>query len=515
MAKEGVTTSHTADESGGAPGLPPRAKWEAELPEIEAQLATNPDSIDLRFRRASLLAELGRLIEARDEYVAVLRREPFHLAAMNNLGSVLIAIGHREAARMAFHEAATRHPDSVTSHVNYGNFLLEESERLETHGKDAEALEHKRGAREQFEQALRVQPDCAKAHEGLSYLLADLGEAQGAEWHRREAFGKRSIIPLPFRGANEPVSVLLLASTLGGNVRMQRFLDDRIFQTFIVVPEFFDRQAPLPAHHLVINGIGDAEVSRRALNAAPSVLAMTRAPVLNPPAAVLATSRDNNAKRFGALPGVVTPNTATLRRGHLEHSSAAIILARHGFSFPLLLRAPGFHTGQHFVKVDRLEALPPALAELPGDEIIVMQHLDARGPDGKARKYRVMFIDGRIYPLHLAISSHWKVHYFTAEMNENAEHRAEDGAFLENMPVVLGPTAMDALRQIERALGLDYAGVDFSLNAKGEILLFEANATMAVNPPGGEERWNYRLPAYKQIREAVQKMLLERAGRAA
>ena len=42
-----------------------------------------------------------------------------------------------------------------------------------------------------------------------------------------------------------------------------------------------------------------------------------------------------------------------------------------------------------------------------GLDVIVMQYLDARGPDGKTRKYRVMMIDGEIYPLHVAISSHW------------------------------------------------------------------------------------------------------------
>ena len=124
-------------------------------------------------------------------------------------------------------------------------------------------------------------------------------------------------------------------------------------------------------------------------------------------------------------------------------------------------------------------------------------------------------IDGQLHPLHLAISSHWKIHYFTAEMAESTEHRAEDAAFLENMPGVLGPAAMNALERIRSMLGLDYAGIDFGLNAKGEVLVFEANATMAVNPPGAEERWSYRLPAYQRIREAVQKMLLDRAGQVA
>ena len=77
-----------------------------------------------------------------------------------------------------------------------------------------------------------------------------------------------------------------------------------------------------------------------------------------------------------------------------------------------------------------------------------------------------MMIDGQIYPLHVAISSHWKIHYFTAEMAGDHEHRAEDAAFLENMPGVLGPVAMKALGQIQSTLGLDYGGIDFGLNAK-------------------------------------------------
>ena len=114
-----------------------------------------------------------------------------------------------------------------------------------------------------------------------------------------------------------------------------------------------------------------------------------------------------------------------------------------------------------------------------------MQYLGARGSDGETRKYRVMMINGEIYPLHAAISNHWKIHYFIADMTDNPEHRAEDAVFLENTPDTLGPLAMSALHQIQSMLGLDYAGVDFGLSAKGEVLVFEANATMVVNPRSG------------------------------
>jgi hypothetical protein len=123
------------------------------------------------------------------------------------------------------------------------------------------------------------------------------------------------------------------------------------------------------------------------------------------------------------------------------------------------------------------------------------------------RKYRVMTIGGELYPLHVAISSHWKIHYFTAEMAEQANYRAEDAEFLENMPEVLGSRAMQALGHIQATLVLDYAGIDFGLSASGDLLLFEANATMVVNPPEPDERWAYRRPAVERIFAAVRRML--------
>ncbi len=493
-------------------GAPPRVRWEAELCEVESALASNPNSVDLHFRRASLLFDLGRFDDARNGYIGVLLREPHHRAALNKLGSVLIASGHLKAAAIAYKEAVLRHPHDPLSRVNLGSLLLEESERLEAYDRREDSLRLKREAREHYERALQAQPHYEKAHEGLSYLLADLGDEQQAAWHRREAFRNRYVIPLPYRGGRAPVRVLLLVAATGGNVRLQRFLDDRTFQTSLVLPDFYDLHTPLPDHQLVINAIGDAERSPSALAAAQSMLALTKAPVINPPAAVLATTRSNNAKRLAGMPGVVTPMSATLPREQLSDSSAALTLARHGFEFPLLLRTPGFHTGQYFLCAESFEVLPAVLAKLPGQDLIVMQYLDARGAGGKSRKYRAMMIDGHIYPLHVAISSHWKIHYFTAEMAENPKHRAEDAAFLENMPGILGSAAMNALERIQAVLGLDYGGIDFGLNAKGEVLVFEANATMTVNPPERDERWNYRRPAYERICAAIQKMLRERAA---
>jgi hypothetical protein len=56
------------------------------------------------------------------------------------------------------------------------------------------------------------------------------------------------------------------------------------------------------------------------------------------------------------------------------------------------------------------------------------------------------------------------------------------------------------------------AGIDFGLSAAGEILFFEANATMVVPPPQSDERWACRRNAVKRIEDAVRRMLVERAA---
>ena len=476
---------------------PPQRAREAALDDLDGRIAEDPASVGLRFERAGLLAEMGRALEARNAYIDVLTRNPAHRLALNNLGTLLYGTGYRSAARTAYAEAVARHPGDPMGHVNLGNILYEVGEFP--------------AAREHFETALRADPGHSEAHQGLAYVLAEMGDADGAARHRRLGFQDRPVVTLPYRGEGPPVSLLLLVSSVGGNSPTRHLLDDRVFQTHVVVPEFYDPQVPLPPHQVVFNAIGDADLAAAALGAAQSVVALTMAPVINLPSAVLATGRADHA-RLGRLPGVVMPLTVTLPRDILTSPDGPAAVARHGFRFPLLVRTPGFHTGRHFLRVESAGALAGAVEQLPGREITVIEFLDARGADGKVRKYRAMMIDGQIYPLHVAISSQWKIHYFTAEMAERADHRAEDAEFLENMPGVLGARATGALAQIQATLGLDYAGVDFGLSASGDLLLFEANATMVVNPPEADERWAYRRPAVERIFAAVRKMLTGRVS---
>ncbi len=233
--------------------------------------------------------------------------------------------------------------------------------------------------------------------------------------------------------------------------------------------------------------------------------------MINHPRALLDTGRAANVRRLHGLPNVVVPRMVTLPRQALAARDAASLVASKGITFPLLLRAPGFHTGQHFVRAETMEQLAAAAADFPGDGVWLIEPLDARGDDGMFRKYRVMFVGGKMYPLHLAISRRWKVHYFTADMADDADQRAADAAFLDDMDGVIGRKAVAALNRIRATLRLDYGGIDFAVSRGGDVLFFEANATMVVYPPVEDPKWAYRPAAVEAVLAAVRTMLVDRS----
>jgi hypothetical protein len=320
---------------------------------------------------------------------------------------------------------------------------------------------------------------------------------------------------LPYRGDGPAVPVLLLISAAGGNIPTSTLLDDRQFLATVLVAEYADPNVPLPPHDLVFNSIGDADLCREGLEAAHRLLGRTDRPVINHPRAVLKTGRAGNVERLRGLPNLIVPRVVSVPRRLLAGAEAQAAIAERGFAFPFLLRAPGFQTGRYFVRVENSQALVAAAAQFPGDEVCLIDQLDARDGDGFFRKLRVMIIDRKIYPLHLAISRHWKIHYFKADMADSPENRRHDAAFLDDMPSFIGPRGMAALERINAALDLDCGGVDFAVNADGDILLFEANATMVMVPLSSDPKWDYRRPAFDAVFAAVRTMLMARASAAA
>lgn len=446
-------------------------------------------------RRALELDRLGQDEAAKAAYVETLQSDPDNIEALTNLGNLAFRTGYRSAARTAYRRAVQIAPGNAVARVNLANALL-----------DADDLA---GARAEYDAALSEDLRFAPAHQGLSYVYGRLGDEVRSREHRDLGFSGHPVVHVPYCGSGTPVRVLVVTSAVGGNFNTEWLLDPHVFDVHRLFAEYADPSGPLPNHDVAINAIGDAELCGSGLRAASQI--MKRLTVtINSPDEVLRTSRVANAERLRRIPGVIAPRIALVGRAELSGEPEA--LERRGFAFPLLLRTPGHHTGRHFVKVDSPGGLLEALQSLPGEELLAIEYVDVRDPDGFIRKYRMMVVDGELYPLHAAISRDWKVHYFSAALNQHESFRAEDARFAGDPASVLPPSAIASLRAIAEMLALDYAGIDFSLDSQERLVVFEANATMSVVPADPGDRWSYRKTVIERVIAAFVGMVEQRAA---
>jgi len=355
--------------------------------------------------------------------------------------------GEVEAAFALATDLVKRFPRSSAAHANLGFFFVR-SEELEE-------------ARRAYVRALSLDAGNAEAQRGLAVVCARIG----IDLPAASALSRVS-------AASDTAAELLVLVTLGtGNVVIERLFDPKQFAVTKLAVELFEPDAELPPHAAIFNAIGEADSARDALDRAALLLARPHGPLLNDPAVVRETGRAQVAERLAGICDLVVPHVVLLDRG---------AFATRTLRYPLLLRSPGYHTGEHFVRVERAEELTAALDALPGEELFAIEHVDVRGSDGLYAKYRAMAIGGELFALHAAFSSNWKVHYFSADMEARSDLREREATFLRDMRAAVGEAGYAALLEVVRRLGLDYMGIDFGLDPHGRVVIFEANATMAV-----------------------------------
>ena len=360
------------------------------------------------------------------------------------------------------------------------------------------------GAAACFAEAVRADGTLTAARHHLAASLSRLGRTQEARPHLQAALKHERIFTQP--GPPGAPRVLILAMATEGNIPLEHLLPE---QDYTRIWWFIDhapdpRTEILPAHDIVFNAIGDPDMSGPADAKLAAFLSVNTKRLLNDPAGVARTRRDRIPALLAGIDGLLVPRVCRIEG---TPSSAAIMRAvgGSGVAPPLLLRPAGGHGGAGVLRIEDWDGF-----DAPGAPAwYATAFHDCRSADGYTRKYRVIFVGGVPYAYHLAISSDWLVHYFSADMDSQAWKLAEEAAFLADPCAVLGERAYAALHEAGTRLGLNYCGIDFGL-AAGRIVVFEANATMLVHPETNTGPLAFKNPATSRITAALQAMLLNK-----
>ncbi|MGA0600881.1 hypothetical protein ACO2Q3_09275 [Caulobacter sp. KR2-114] len=367
------------------------------------------------------------------------------------------------------------------------------------------------GAEHHALRALALQPGHIVASQTLAVVLERRGEGDAARALMARAYSRQSLFAQP--AAESRMTVLVLASIESGNIPYRHLMPAQHYSRLIWYMEHAQPGdlARAGDFDLVFNTIGDPDLAGPSAGSVRAFLAGNAKPLLNDPALVMRTHRHEIPRLLGDIPGVVAPAAARAPAEEAGRLGLAGAAARHGLALPLLVRPVGSHGGKGLHRV-QTEADWASIPALQGDVYLTCYH-DYRSADGRWRKGRVIFVDGRPFPYHFAVADDWMVHYESAGMVGAADRLAEEARFLEDPAAVIGETGWAAIGEIGRRLGLHYGGVDFAPLADGRILVFEANATMLVHPEDPDGPLAYKNPAVQRIIDAFQAMLERMAQR--
>jgi tetratricopeptide (TPR) repeat protein len=408
-------------------------------------------------------------------------------AETNAEGISLRAQGRLPEAVAVFREGVQRFPSTIALAQNLAQTLYESGD----HG----------GALEAHEFALGIDPGNVASHLALYELLQITGDRAAALEHQRRALERQRLFTSLAPAERRSILIVCAPGDWQANIPVD-FLFDRSVTTvhkLYLVDDKPARQEQLPRYDVAWNTIAESPESNRYLEFADRFLRSQERPFLNRSARVLATARTELPRTLGSTSARIAPvirvDAATLR-------AAAVPL-----EFPIIARPVGSHAGYGLERVDDARSSAGYVERNPSNAYFVSPFVDYRSADGYFRKYRIVFVDGEPYPVHLAISQRWMIHYYNAPMSENAWMRTEEERFLRDLRSVFDGARYQALREIAQAVDLEYFGIDCAIDAQERVLVFEADAAMLVHVTDPIEGFPYKHKFIPRVFSAVEAMI--------
>jgi hypothetical protein len=359
----------------------------------------------------------------------------------------------------------------------------------------------------------------AEAGEGLdlSLIAQLLGDKQAGLTIQREVLLSHQLFRSPCAAQEPRLRVLALAAAtdMGSNTPIEFLLEESGIELKVlyVLPEV-ELPVPLPDHDIAVVIASDSEDCRDALRKIDAVASRWPRPLLNPPRLVTNLDRDKLHRLLHGLEGIDIPATICATRAQLlQVAEAGLSLPEIAaeLNFPVIVRPRGSHAGVGLAKVDDRAAIDRYLAERPEQEFFVARFVDYASDDGLFRKYRVVLVEGRPFPCHMAIADRWDIWYLNAGMSGSAAKRLEEETFMRTFDIGFGRRHRSALAGLADRIGLDYFTIDCAENRRGELLIFEADNTAVVHNMDTPEVFPYKAPQMRAIFEAFAAMLDRRA----
>lgn len=287
---------------------------------------------------------------------------------------------------------------------------------------------------------------------------------------------------------------------------------------YLYIDESLTHLPAVPDHDIAFMAIGEGPERRGTLENMQRLLSKwTRTAVVNSDCRlILRMTRDGVHRDLATARHVLSPPVRQCPRQIMleaAKSESAIGQFLLGLAYPIIVRPAGTHAGGGMKKLDDAACLRIYLEEMTDQLFYVTQFIDYRSADGLFRKMRVMFLDGQSFPVHMAASSDWMVHYINAGMDQSLQKRSEEQQWMMNFDEDFARRHALAFKELVDRFPLDYFGIDCAELADGRLLVFEADNIMIVHDMDPIELYPYKKPVMNRVFASFQQSLSCRSGR--
>ncbi|HEX4140773.1 MAG TPA: hypothetical protein VHY09_10530 [Candidatus Methylacidiphilales bacterium] len=375
-----------------------------------------------------------------------------------------------------------------------------------------------------YQEELRKRPDNAACQVDLALLHLLLQRKDEAYRVQSRALERQRLFRVVgTAGKVVPVRRRVLALVAPGdftnNAQLEFILDggDVGLDVLYLVPGL-PLPAALPEHDVAFCAVNESDENLPVLQRLAALVPRWPRPVLNAPERIARLSRNGVATLLRAAPSVCAPAVRRITSSDLQSvAEGAVDLGDllPEASFPILVRPVGSHGGKNLAKIDDGPALASYLEGVAGSvsDFFIAPFVDYRGADGLFRKYRVVFFEGEPFLCHLALSTHWMIHYLNAGMAEDEVKRAEEERAMETFESDFARRHRNALRAVAARLGLDYVVIDCSELPDGRLLLFEADIAMVIHSIDPPAIFPYKQGHMAKVFDAFRAMIDRAAAR--
>jgi hypothetical protein len=351
----------------------------------------------------------------------------------------------------------------------------------------------------------------------LSLIAQLLGQKQIGLAIQSQVLAVHQLFRSPCAATRPRLRVLALAAEIdiGGNTPIEFLLEgsDIELKTLYIVPGG-DVPVPLPEHDVAIVVASDAPESSAALAEMVRLAPKWPRPIVNAPHLISNLDRDKLYRLLRGIDGIDIPATIAVTREQLEdvaESRAPLVTIAQGATFPVIVRPRGSHAGRGLAKVTDIAQMRTYLDGHKEREFFISRFVDYASADGLFRKYRIVILDGKPYPCHMAIADRWDIWYLNAGMSFSESKRSDEAAFMRTFDEGFAARHRNALSRMIERVNLDYFLVDCAENKNGELLIFEADNTAVVHNMDSPELFPYKPPQMLTIFKAFARMLSDRA----